>query len=121
VLIVDDNADAAETMQILLSSLGHETAVAQTGMEALQRVQEFVPDVVLLDIGLPGIDGYEVARRLRAMKQDPPFKIVAVTGWGQEADRERSKEAGFDLHLVKPIDTADLEQALAARNGATLH
>ncbi|MGZ8198149.1 MAG: hybrid sensor histidine kinase/response regulator [Burkholderiales bacterium] len=121
VLIVDDNADAAETMRILLSSLGHETAVAQSGMEALQRVQEFVPDVVLLDIGFPGIDGYEVARRLRALKQNPPFKIVAVTGWGEDADRERSREAGFDLHLVKPIDTADLEQALAARNGATLH
>ena len=74
---------------------------------------------MLLDIGMPGIDGYEVARRLRSQKR--PLRIVAVTGWGQDADRQRGREAGFDLHLVKPVDTTELLQALNGRNGATLH
>jgi CheY-like chemotaxis protein len=121
VLIVDDNHDAASTMDILLKSLGHETCVAHTGVQALQSAAEFKPDVVLLDIGLPGLDGYEVARRLRAMQTDRPFKIVAVTGWDQDADKRKSEEAGFDMHLVKPVGAADLEKALSARNGATLH
>jgi CheY-like chemotaxis protein len=117
VLIVDDNVDAATTLHLLLRSLGHETAVAHNGMEALKVAAEFHPEIVLLDIGMPGIDGYEVARRLRSIKEH--LKIVAVTGWGQEADRQRSREAGFDLHLVKPVEPEDLARAL--RNGATLH
>jgi CheY-like chemotaxis protein len=121
VLIVDDNSDAATTLEILLKSLGHETRVVHTGIEALQVVPEFNPEVVLLDIGLPGIDGYEVARRLRALKTGHSFRIVAVTGWDQEADKRRSEEAGFDMHLVKPVAPADLEKALTQRNGATLH
>ena len=88
-------------------------------MEALQSVQEFKPNVVLLDIGLPGIDGYQVARRLRAMKQSQPMQIVAVTGYGQEADKQKSLEVGIDVHLVKPVDAAELKSALAG--GATLH
>ena len=75
---------------------------------------------MLLDIGMPGLDGYEVARRLRGLRKKA-LRIVAVTGWGQEADRRRSEEAGFDLHLVKPVEVADLAQALGARGGATLH
>ena len=118
ILIVDDNADAAATLNVLLSSLGYETCVATTGIEALNQAPGFKPDVVLLDIGLPGMDGYEVARRLRAVIHRP-MKIVAVTGWGQEADRQRSREAGIDVHLVKPIDSGDLQSALGA--GATLH
>jgi CheY-like chemotaxis protein len=121
VLIVDDNLDAAATMELLLKSLGHETRVANGGMEALQAFSDFKPDTVLLDIGLPDIDGYEVARRLRVMDPGRPFTIVAVTGWDQEADKRRSREAGFDMHLVKPVAPADLERALTARNGATLH
>jgi len=121
VLIVDDNNDAATTLEILLKSLGHETRVVHTGPEALDVAPEFKPDVVLLDIGLPGIDGYEVARRLRALQSGRLFRIVAVTGWDQEADRRRSEEAGFDMHLVKPVAPADLEKALTQRNGATLH
>jgi CheY-like chemotaxis protein len=121
ILIVDDNQDAAATLEMLLKSLGHETRVAHTGVEALQAAPEFKPHVVLLDIGLPGIDGYEVARRLRSMKTEPAIKIVAVTGWDQEADKRRSEEAGFDMHLVKPLAPADLEKALSERNGATLH
>ncbi len=119
VLIVDDNADAAATLNMLMNSLGHETCVVDSGIEALQSVQAFEPNVVLLDIGLPGIDGYEVARRLRAMKPDQPMRIVAVTGWGQEADKQKSREAGIDVHLVKPVDAAELMTALAG--GATLH
>ena len=119
ILIVDDNADAAATLNVLLSSLGYETRLATTGIDALKQAAEFKPDVVLLDIGLPGIDGYEVARRLRNLVQHRAMKIVAVTGWGQEADKQRSREAGIDVHLLKPIDAADLQSALGT--AATLH
>ncbi|HEX2199098.1 MAG TPA: PAS domain S-box protein [Burkholderiales bacterium] len=118
VLVVDDNADAALTLDMLLKSLGHETCVVHDGMAALDAAREFRPDIVLLDIGLPGIDGYEVARRLRALSKDRPLRIVAVTGWGTDADRHRSHEAGFDLHLVKPLDPEELSQALQKN---TLH
>ena len=77
--------------------------------------------MILLDIGMPGLDGYEVARRLRAMNHGQAFRIVAITGWGQEADRRRSQEAGFDLHLVKPVDPGVLASVLEERGGATLH
>jgi CheY-like chemotaxis protein len=120
VLVVDDNADAAVTLQLLLQSLGHETHVVHDGAAALDAARRLEPDVVLLDIGLPGLDGYEVARRLREMEAARPLRIIAVTGWGTEADRRRSQEAGFDLHLVKPLDPEELAQVLG-RNGATLH
>jgi PAS domain S-box-containing protein len=112
VLIVDDNADAAETMEILLKSIGHKVRVACDGIHALRAATDFRPHVVLLDIGLPGMDGYEVARRLRALGNGP-MSIVAVTGWGQESDKQKSQEAGFDLHLVKPISAADLAKAIS--------
>ena len=121
VLVVDDNVDAAAMLDMLLRSLGHETRVSHDGIEALRVAAEFRPDIVLLDIGMPGLDGYEVARRLRSLARERPLRIVAVTGWGQDADRQRSREAGFDLHLVKPVDATDLAQALNDRNGATLH
>jgi len=126
VLIVDDNNDAAAALELLLRSLGHETRVAHDGAAALATAGEFAPDLVLLDIGMPGLDGYEVARRLRALG-GRRFRLVALTGWGQEADRKRSEEAGFDQHLVKPLDVEELSRALAPpeagddRNGATLH
>jgi len=120
VLVVDDNTDAAAMLDLLLRSLGHETRIAHEGGEALRAAEEFRPDIVLLDIGMPGLDGYEVARRLRRQSSGP-LRIVAVTGWGQDADRQRSAEAGFDLHLVKPVDASELAQALNDRNGATLH
>ena len=122
VLVVDDNADAAATLELLLKSLGHETRVAYDGFEALRVAPRFRPDIVLLDIGMPGLDGYEVARRLRSLKRERPFRIVAVTGWGQDADRQKSREAGFDVHLVKPVEPKDLARALHEKNGgATLH
>ncbi|HET7366635.1 MAG TPA: PAS domain S-box protein [Burkholderiales bacterium] len=121
ILVVDDNVDAATTLELLLRSLGHETRVAHDGLAALEIAREFRPEVILLDIGMPGLDGYEVARRLRAMNHGTTFRIVAITGWGQEADRLRSKEAGFDLHLVKPVDPGVLVSVLEQRNSATLH
>ena len=121
ILVVDDNVDAAATLGLLLKSLGHEICVVYDGLQALRMAVEFRPDVVLLDIGMPGLDGYEVARRLRALKRVKPLRIVAVTGWGLEADRARSREAGFDLHLVKPVDPTVLTSAIASSNGATLH
>ena len=122
ILIVDDNTDAAQTLQMLLKSLGHEVRVANDGQHALEAATDFGPEVVLLDIGMPGMNGYEVARRLRTLNASkPPIRIVAVTGWGQDLDRQQSREAGFDVHLVKPVDMEQLESILAERNGARLH
>ncbi|WP_240911550.1 hybrid sensor histidine kinase/response regulator [Paludisphaera soli] len=109
VLIVDDNADAALTLARLLESSGHRVEAAHDGPAALERAGSRPPDVVLLDIGLPGMDGYEVARRLRASGLDRAM-IVALTGYGQEEDRRRSREAGMDAHLTKPVDLQTLNE-----------
>jgi PAS domain S-box-containing protein len=111
VLVVDDNVDAAQTLQMLLTSLGHETYVAYDGPQALEAVEKFHPDVVLLDIGLPGINGYEVARLLRNRKGSR-LRIVAITGWAKDEDRRRSQEAGFDVHLMKPVNEHELRRAI---------
>ena len=121
VLIVDDNHDAAATLDMLLRSLGYQTEVVHDGAAALNAAPRFKPDVVLLDIGMPGLDGYEVARRLRATKRGSALRIIAVTGWGQEADRHRSREAGFDVHLVKPVEPRELLKVLDEKGGRTLH
>ncbi|MGA7538953.1 MAG: ATP-binding protein [Steroidobacteraceae bacterium] len=113
VLIVDDNVDAANSLAMLLSHAGHETQVAYSGREALTRVESFEPQVALLDIGLPGMDGYELASRLRAVPRLAATRLVALTGYGQSEDRKRSQEAGFDDHLVKPVELPALERALA--------
>jgi CheY-like chemotaxis protein/two-component sensor histidine kinase len=105
VLVVDDNTDAATSLARLLSRIyGQEVRVAHDGPEALQAAEEFHPELVLLDIGMPGMDGYEVARQLRLRPGFEGTLLVALTGWGQESDRDRSREAGFDHHLVKPVD-----------------
>ena len=104
VLVVDDNQDAIETLQTLLESLGATVAVAGNGREALAQFERFEPDAVLLDIGMPGMDGYEVARRIRALPAGAATPLIAVTGWGQQEDIRRCFEAGFDHHLVKPVD-----------------
>ena len=104
VLLVEDNPDAAEAVLLLLHELGHDVRVVHDGREAIDAAQAFDPEVILLDIGLPGLDGYEVARRMRAMPRLAGALIVAVSGYGQEKDRLRSAEAGFDAHLVKPVD-----------------
>jgi len=108
VVVVDDNNDAAESMAMLLRTAGHDVHVENDGTAALRRLVTELPDVVLLDIGLPGLDGYEVARRLRAHPGGEGVRIYAMTGYGQEEDRRRSLAAGFDGHLVKPVVPSDL-------------
>jgi|SRR5690349_7767395 CheY-like chemotaxis protein len=103
VLVVDDNADAAESLGMLLEVRGNEVRIAYDGLEALEAAGAFRPEIVLLDIGMPKMSGYEVARRLRAARGDSVM-IVAITGWGQEEDRRRAREAGFDHHFTKPVD-----------------
>jgi PAS domain S-box-containing protein len=112
VLVVDDNVDTAESLAMLLKLYGHEVWPAHTGPKALEAAQAEQPDVILLDIGLPGMDGYEVARRLREQKGLEGATLIAMTGYGEEADRRRSAEAGFDHHLVKPVDPASLQALL---------
>lgn len=114
-LIVDDHVDSAETMAMLQGLRGHETRTAHAGPAAIEIAAEFLPEVVLLDIGLPGMDGYEVARKLRAMPELEGAFLVAMTGYGSEEDRAHSKEAGFDEHLVKPADLDVLQGWLQAR------
>jgi CheY-like chemotaxis protein len=113
VLVVDDNQDAAATLAELLQLLGSEVSVAHDGAAAIVRADEFKPDVVLLDIGLPDIDGYEVARRLRAGERSPRPRLIALTGWGQEEDKRRSQSAGFNFHMVKPVEPSAIEKLLA--------
>jgi CheY-like chemotaxis protein len=114
ILIVDDNKDAAEWLATLLNLNGHETHVAHAGITAIETAQRVRPDAVLLDIGLPGLDGYEVCRRIRQQPWGKGLALIALTGWGQEEDRRKSKEAGFDTHLVKPVDEDVLTDLLAA-------
>ncbi|SEK55884.1 PAS domain S-box-containing protein [Roseateles sp. YR242] len=112
VLVVDDNADAADTLSEVLQGAHYRTAVAYSGEEALACFTRVRPRVVLLDIGLPGLSGLEVARRMRAMSDEPGLILVAITGWGQHADREATTDAGFDAHLVKPIEFNELERTM---------
>ncbi len=114
VLVVDDNEDAATMMQAALEQLGYRVEVAFDGPSALAKADDRKPAVVLLDIGLPVMDGYEVARRLREMSKGRPVRLIAVTGYGQETDRRRALDAGFEHHLVKPVDLERLEQLLSA-------
>ena len=115
VLVVDDNRPSAESMALLLELLGNETRVAGDGREALVVASEFRPDAIILDIGLPGLDGYEVARHVRGRPEHEGVLLIAVTGYGGDEDRRRSREAGFDHHVVKPIDIDLLAQLLAER------
>ncbi len=114
VLVVDDNLDSLESMEILLQIWGHEVRTAHDGPAALAVAAGYWPDAVLLDIGLPGMSGYEVAQRLRQLPTCARTVLVAVTGYGQESDRERTRQAGFDRHLVKPVEPAHLQEILAA-------
>lgn len=113
ILVVDDNTDAAETLKLLLEMDGHEARCAYTGESALVIAAEFAPDTVLLDIGLPGLSGYEVAQRLRQEAPNPEsLLLVALTGWGSEEDRQQARAAGFNRHLVKPVELDRLREAL---------
>ena len=114
VLVVDDNEDAVISQSVIMRLDGNEVRTAHNGYEAERVAETFRPHVVLLDIGMPGRSGYEVAERIRAKPWNKNMLLVALTGWGQEQDRQRSKEAGFDAHLVKPVDHAELSRLLTA-------
>ncbi|MBW3551843.1 MAG: response regulator, partial [Proteobacteria bacterium] len=114
ILVVDDNHDAGDSLGQILGMLGADVRVVRDGAEALEVFPAYRPEVVLLDIGMPGMNGYEVARTLRSRHPGNPARLVALTGWGQEEDRRRAVEAGFDLHLLKPADIGALQQLLSS-------
>jgi CheY-like chemotaxis protein len=111
-LVVDDNRDAADTLALLLEADGAEVRVAYDGRAALAAAESFQPSSVLLDIGMPGMDGWEVARRLRQDQRFAGLRIVALTGWGQDSDRRQTRNRGFTHHLTKPVSLEDLHRIL---------
>jgi CheY-like chemotaxis protein/two-component sensor histidine kinase len=119
VLVTDDNVDAATSLAMMLELMGNEVRIAHDGLEAVTAAEELRPDVILLDIGMPRLNGYDACKRIREQPWGPGIYIVALTGWGQEEDKRRSREAGFDHHLVKPVDPVTLGALLAgAQPGA---
>ena len=112
-MVADDNVDAAEILSTLLQTFGHVTETVHDGQAALHPARDFHPDVALLDIGMPGMNGYEVAKALRQLPSLANMTLVALTGWGGEQDRALSREAGFDWHLIKPVDMQVIESLLA--------
>jgi CheY-like chemotaxis protein len=119
ILVVDDNVDAAESLGALLRCLGAEVVTVHDGPSALEALRAEKPSAAVLDIGMPGMDGYEVAKRARATPDGADLTLIALTGWGNDEDRRRSREAGIDHHLVKPVDLHVLEELLAARRIAS--
>jgi two-component system CheB/CheR fusion protein len=113
ILVIEDNVDVANTTQMLLELQGHEVQIAFDGLSGIEAVQKFKPEVILLDIGLPGMDGYEVARRLRKLPETEKVLLIALSGYGQAQDIRKSKEAGFDHHLVKPADINQIEALIS--------
>jgi CheY-like chemotaxis protein len=112
ILVVDDNKDAADSLAMLLRIVGNEVHTAYDGLEAVGATATFQPDVVLMDIGLPKLNGYDAARRIREQQRGRDTVLVALTGWGQDEDRRRSREAGFDYHIVKRVDPVELQDLL---------
>jgi len=112
VLVADDNRDAGETLAMLLRLDGHEVHVALDGLEAVEVFTRVQPDVAILDIGMPGLSGHEVARRIRDCGGEQPVTLIAVTGWGQKADKDRAAASGFDHHFTKPVEPAMLSALL---------
>jgi CheY-like chemotaxis protein len=115
ILIADDNRDGADSLALVLRAYGHEVVTAYDGARAVREVRTFRPDVVLLDLGMPFMNGFEAARQIRATPEGRSVVLVAVTGWGQQKDREQTRDAGFDAHLVKPVDTSDIQHLVQAR------
>lgn len=113
ILVVDDNQDAADSLAMLLEYLGRKVKVAHSGPAALDMLREFRPEVILMDIGMPGMDGLEVARRIREQPSFASATLIALSGWGQEEDKRRASESGFNHHLTKPVDLPTLEGLLA--------
>jgi CheY-like chemotaxis protein len=116
ILVADDNQDAGETLALLLRLHGHAAAWARDGLDALAQVPSFQPDLLILDIGMPRLDGHALAKALRQGPAGRALQLVALTGWGAHSDRTRSAEAGFDLHLTKPINPAVLLDWMAGRS-----
>ena len=114
IVVADDNEDSAQSFAMLLSFTGHEVRIAHDGEQALDTMRNFRPDVAFLDIGMPLLSGYEVAEAVRAEPWGREMKLIAVTGWGQPDDKQRARTAGFDQHLVKPIDPSDVDRLLEA-------
>jgi CheY-like chemotaxis protein len=112
ILVVDDNRDAADTLAMVLELAGHEVRTAYDGTDALRLAEVFLPRVMLLDIGMPLMDGYQAARQIRDRTWGKSMVLVALTGWGQEQDRRRTREAGFDHHLVKPVDPQAISELI---------
>ena len=115
ILVADDNQDSAETMSMLFGLDGNEVVTASNGLEALTKAESFQPEIVLLDIGMPEMDGYEAARRIRATAWGQKMFLIALTGWGKDEDKEKAKAAGFDIHMVKPVDYDKLKEVLTKR------
>ena len=116
VLVAEDIPDAAEMMRLMIECMGHEVRVAADGVQAVEIAQAFAPQIALLDIGMPRMDGYEAARQIRAAL-GPSVVLVALTGWGQEQDQRRAYAAGFDHHVTKPAEPAVLESLIASAAG----
>jgi CheY-like chemotaxis protein len=112
VLVVDDNSDALDSLSRMVTLMGNDVCKARDGLEALEATERFQPDIVLMDLGMPNMNGYEAARRMREQPWGQKLVLVATTGWGQEEDRRRTAEAGFDRHLVKPIEAVVLSDLL---------
>jgi len=112
ILVVEDNRDSADSLRLFLEFSGHEVAVAYSGHDGVRAAEQYQPDVVLCDIGLPGLDGYGVARKLRDNPTTAKARLIAVTAYGQDEDRRRSHEAGFEQHLVKPVGPDALQRVL---------
>jgi CheY-like chemotaxis protein len=118
VLVVDDNVDSAETVGFVLRRLGHQTRTEYDGAAAVAAADAFRPDLILLDIGLPGMSGHEVAREIRQTPWGGTTTIIAVSGWGEESDRKQSREAGFDHHVTKPLDYEGVQRILTTLEGS---
>jgi PAS domain S-box-containing protein len=120
ILVVDDNTDAASSLSVLLQHQGHQVETAHDGAEAVAKARNLRPQIVFLDLGMPRMGGLEAAKRLRSLAKGAPMLLVALTGWGQEQDQQRTREAGFDLHLLKPINRAELDKVLAASSSSVM-
>ena len=120
ILIADDNPDVTESFEVMLQMLGHEVTTALDGLQALERAEEFRPEVIVLDVGMPKLDGYETARRIRQQPWGKDVVLIAVTGWGTEKDKNQSAEAGFDIHLVKPVDANTILNSLSTLDRSEL-
>jgi CheY-like chemotaxis protein len=112
VLVVDDNTDAAASLALLLNMEEYEVRTAADGEEAIEQARIFAPQIIFMDLAMPRLDGLEAARRIRALPQGEEIRIIALTGWGQEADRQRTRAAGMDHHLVKPVSLDALQSVL---------